>query len=91
MQSCLVKFDSVYYLGAGADDVNSFLNEALIMKDFDHPNVLTLIGITMDKGEFPMVILPFMHNGALLTYIRDENNVTHKYFMNPIWNTMSFN
>jgi hypothetical protein len=45
------------------------------MKDFDHPNVLTLIGITMDKGEFPMVILPFMHNGALLTYIRDENNV----------------
>ena len=55
--------------------MNSFLNEALIMKDFDHPNVLTLIGITMDKGEFPMVILPFMHHGALLTYIRDENNV----------------
>lgn len=72
-------FDFVFCLGAGADDVNSFLNEALIMKDFDHPNVLTLIGITMDKGEFPMVILPFMHNRALLTYIRDENNVIHNY------------
>ncbi|XP_061187116.1 hepatocyte growth factor receptor-like [Saccostrea echinata] len=60
---------------SGAIDVNAFLNEALIMKDFDHPNVLTLIGITMDKGEFPMVILPFMHNGALLTYIRDEENM----------------
>ncbi|XP_062614200.1 hepatocyte growth factor receptor-like, partial [Saccostrea cucullata] len=60
---------------SGAIDVNAFLNEALNMKDFDHPNVLTLIGITMDKGEFPMVILPFMHNGALLTYIRDEENM----------------
>lgn len=56
-------------------DVTAFLNEALIMKDFNHPNVLTLIGITLDKGEFPMVILPFMQNGSLLSYIRNENNM----------------
>lgn len=56
-------------------DVTAFLNEALIMKDFNHPNVLTLIGITLDKWEFPMVILPFMQNGSLLSYIRNENNM----------------
>ncbi|XP_062614202.1 hepatocyte growth factor receptor-like, partial [Saccostrea cucullata] len=56
-------------------DVTAFLNEALIMKDFNHPNVLTLIGITLDKGEFPMVILPFMKNGSLLSYIRNEDNM----------------
>lgn len=66
---------SLYDLGSSDADVTAFLNEALIMKDFNHPNVLTLIGITLDKGEFPMVILPFMQNGSLLSYIRNENNV----------------
>jgi serine/threonine protein kinase len=62
--------------GSTDADINAFLNEALIMKDFNHPNVLTLIGITLDKGEFPMVILPFMQNGSLLSFIRNEDNVS---------------
>lgn len=66
---------ALHDLGSNDVDVTAFLNEALIMKDFNHPNVLTLIGITLDKGEFPMVILPFMQNGSLLSYIRNENNV----------------
>lgn len=66
---------ALHELGSNDVDVTAFLNEALIMKDFNHPNVLTLIGITLDKGEFPMVILPFMQNGSLLSYIRNENNV----------------
>lgn len=70
----LLKYGS-HDLGSNDVDVTAFLNEALIMKDFNHPNVLTLIGITLDKGEFPMVILPFMQNGSLLSYIRNENNV----------------
>ncbi|XP_064608556.1 hepatocyte growth factor receptor-like [Liolophura sinensis] len=55
-------------------DVKSFLNEALIMKDFNHANILTLIGICLGKDEMPLVILPYMKHGDLLTYIRDENN-----------------
>ena len=64
------------FLGSGNSDVNSFLNEALIMKDFNHPNVLSLIGISLENGEFPVVILPFMANGDLLSYIRNERNVS---------------
>ncbi|XP_033744660.1 hepatocyte growth factor receptor-like [Pecten maximus] len=56
-------------------DIGEFMNEALIMKDFNHPNVLSLIGVCIDKGEFPLVILPFMENGDLLAYIRDEQNM----------------
>ncbi|XP_060079216.1 hepatocyte growth factor receptor-like [Ylistrum balloti] len=56
-------------------DIGEFINEALIMKDFNHPNVLSLMGVCIDKGEFPLVILPFMENGDLLAYIRDEHNM----------------
>lgn len=55
-------------------ELNSFLQEALIMKDFHHPNVLTLIGICLNLDAMPLVVLPFMPHGDLLTYIRDEKN-----------------
>src|SRR5690349_15501263 len=45
------------------------------MKDFDHPNILTLVGITLDlENARPYIIMPFMENGDLLTYIRNEAN-----------------
>ena len=44
------------------------------MKDLKHPNVMTLIGICINDDESPMIILPFMSNGDLLTFIRDEHN-----------------
>ncbi|OPL33152.1 hepatocyte receptor growth factor, partial [Mytilus galloprovincialis] len=46
----------------------------LIMKDFEHPNVLSLIGISVAPGEFPLVIIPFVTNGDLLSYIRSDDN-----------------
>ena len=56
-------------------ELQSFLQEALIMKDFHHDNVLTLIGICLNLDAMPLVVLPFMKHGDLLTYIRDERNV----------------
>ncbi|ELU12321.1 hypothetical protein CAPTEDRAFT_48374, partial [Capitella teleta] len=55
-------------------DARKFLNEALTMQEFDHPHILRLIGITLDKENLPLVILPFMKHGDLLSYIRDEGN-----------------
>ncbi|XP_067684002.1 hepatocyte growth factor receptor-like [Haliotis asinina] len=53
-------------------ELQAFLQEALIMKDFHHPNVLELIGICLGLDAMPLVVLPFMQHGDLLTYIRDE-------------------
>ena len=39
------------------------------MSKFDHPNVLTLIGVCLDGGPAPFIIMPFMMNGSLLTYL----------------------
>ncbi|XP_076112140.1 hepatocyte growth factor receptor-like [Mytilus galloprovincialis] len=55
-------------------DINAILDEAMIMKDFNHANVLSLIGISVAPGEFPLVIIPFMSNGDLLSYIRSAEN-----------------
>lgn len=44
------------------------------MKDFKHENVLTLIGVCLKDEDLPMIVLPFMANGDLLTYIRCEKN-----------------
>lgn len=53
-------------------DLESFLQEAIVMKDFNHPNVMPLIGLVMNKEGSPQLVLPFMYNGDLLTFIRDE-------------------
>ena len=54
-----------------------FIDEALRMREFDHPNILRLIGVSIDRKEkdMPLVVLPFMKHGDLLTYIRDGGNV----------------
>ena len=42
------------------------------MSEFDHPNVLTLRGVCLDGGPAPYIIMPFMTNGNLLTYLKNN-------------------
>ncbi|KAK2177082.1 hypothetical protein NP493_619g02013 [Ridgeia piscesae] len=48
--------------------VSEFLEEATIMHNFDHPNVLSLLGVVIDEGK-PYVIMPLMEHGDLRTFI----------------------
>ena len=68
-----------------------FLEEALRMREFDHPNIVRLIGIALDKEDMPLVVLPFMQHGDLLTYIRDESNVCIEIKNCLIQEVFSFN
>jgi len=61
-------------------EMRTFLNEALTMREFRHEHVLSLIGIVIDCDKMPLVILPFMTHGDLLSYIRDDNNVSRLQF-----------
>nr|KAG5702262.1 hypothetical protein BaRGS_030617 [Batillaria attramentaria] len=56
-----------------AIDLQGFINEALLMKDFDHDHVLGLLGLSEGDRGLPLVVLPFMPRGDLLTYVKDEN------------------
>jgi serine/threonine protein kinase len=50
------------------------LEEGLIIKEFNHGNVLKLIGIYFEDNLLPVVVLPYMQNGDLLSYIRETVN-----------------
>jgi len=49
--------------------VELFLREAVIMKDFDHVNVLRIVGVSFEADGSPMVVLPYMANADLRQYI----------------------
>ena len=54
------------------DLVKSLLEEFIKMSSFDHPNVLTVTGVCLDGGPVPYVVMPFMFNGDLLSYLKKE-------------------
>ena len=59
------------------NDVHNMTDEILKMKHFDHPNVMTLIGVCVSIGGGPAIIMPYMENGSLLSYLRkDKDNIT---------------
>ncbi|KFQ39536.1 Tyrosine-protein kinase Mer, partial [Mesitornis unicolor] len=54
-------------------EIEDFLSEAACMKDFDHPNVIKLLGVCIELSSQqvpkPMVILPFMKYGDLHSFL----------------------
>ncbi|XP_028285497.1 ephrin type-A receptor 3 isoform X2 [Parambassis ranga] len=56
------------------EDLHEFLREAEIMKNFDHDNVVRLLGVTLQREEdsslpVPLVILPYMKHGDLRRFL----------------------
>ena len=56
------------------DLIRSLLHECIRMSSFDHPNVLTVIGLCLDGGPVPYVVMPYMFNGDLLSYLKKERD-----------------
>ena len=40
------------------------------MLQFDHVHVLTLIGVCVDGGTAPYIVMPYMSNGSLQSYLK---------------------
>ena len=48
------------------------LRESILLYKFNHPNILPLVGICLDAGPYASlyIVLPFMENGSLLSYVK---------------------
>ncbi|CAH1795707.1 unnamed protein product [Owenia fusiformis] len=67
--------------GCTEDQLSEFLQEGLLMKDFDHPNVLNLIGVAL-HDDIPHFVVPYMANKDLKEYVRDpEKRITVRHLM----------
>ena len=53
------------------NDKDRLLKEVLLMLNFKHPNVMSLIGLSFVE-ETPLVIMPFMSKGNVLAYVREH-------------------
>ncbi|KAK9972253.1 hypothetical protein ABG768_025575 [Culter alburnus] len=57
------------------EDLESFLKEAEIMKHFNHPNVVKLLGVVLERNPessivVPLVILPYMKHRDLHSFLK---------------------
>ena len=50
------------------------MEECLKMTKFKHQNVMGLIGLCLDAGPAPYIVMPYMANGSLLQFLRKERN-----------------
>jgi len=47
------------------------------MKKFNHPNVLHILGVGLDADNgLPFIVLPYMANGNLKTYLKKKRPKT---------------
>ena len=62
----------IYAVISGISNISELLDESLKMKAFSHPNILNLIGVTLDAGPTPYIVMPYMEMGSLLQYLKRE-------------------
>ena len=55
-------------------EVHAFLVESIQMKEFSHPHVMGLLGVSLDSGPSPYLVLPFMAEGSLLAFLKKRRS-----------------
>ena len=58
----------------GERDVQELLSECSKMKNFDNLHVMSLKGVCLDGGPIPYIVLPYMANGSLLSYLKKKRH-----------------
>ena len=53
-----------------SSDLKHLVEESQIMSKFDHPNVMKLLGVTISQSKTLLIVMPFMAQGSLLSYLR---------------------
>ena len=62
-------------------DIEKFLREGVMMRGLEHRNILHLVGMCVDSDvdrgfSSPLIVLPFMKNGDLRTFLRNDQIVS---------------
>ena len=54
-------------------NVKTFIEECILTSKLDHPNVLSLIGVSMNTEDGTLhMIMPFMHHGDVKSFVKTK-------------------
>lgn len=61
------------FLDVTLSGAQEFIEECNITNGFDHPNVLSLIGVSINPERgIPLMIMPFMNNGDVKSFVKSK-------------------
>ena len=65
----------LYAEASKPEEIEDFIAESAIMLDFNHPNILRLVGVCFDmEDKLPLIVLPYMANGDLRSYLKSKRS-----------------
>ena len=50
--------------------MDNFLEECAKLSQLQHPHVMEIVGVCLDRDSIPFLVMPFMSNGNLLQYLK---------------------
>ena len=71
------------FVDFSSQTAENFIKECNIANKFDHPNVLSLIGVCIVPEEaVPLMVMPYMLHGDIRSFVKSkrENNITVEEF-----------
>ena len=61
------------YVDISLSNVKTFIEECIVTSKLDHPNVLSLIGVSMNTEDGTLhMIMPFMHHGDVKSFVKTK-------------------
>ena len=72
-----MKFTNTMFISliGGNENLKALVNECILMKKLKHPNVLPVLGMCLESSHengLPFMIMPFMLNGDLKSYLKKK-------------------
>ena len=65
------------YIDISSSNVKTFIEECILTSKLDHPNVLSLIGVSMNTEDGTLhMIMPFMHHGDVKSFLKSKRGNT---------------
>ena len=55
---------------ADMDTISSFIQEAVVIKDLKHPNIVELVGVVLQRAAAPYIVTPLTRNGDLGHFLK---------------------
>ena len=52
------------------DTITSFIQEAVVIKDLKHPNIVELVGVVLQRATTPYIVTPLTRNGDLGHFLK---------------------